>query len=214
MKKKVFALFACMVFTLALAAGCGNKTDTAPETPDTPETPITETEPIDPLTEDEILSMYTDASDIYADISMVNFAVDGEKTILKNDNTYYKITDERFESYDDFQKYLMQYFTEDLTNELLDDTLFTEGKDGHLYVVGAGRGTNIFYAGYALGEPVISEDAITFDVTAYYTMDEPYEGDLFDNKFIDSDEFETEVYTFRMVPEDGAWKFDTFKIFY
>ena len=210
MKKRVFAIFACML--LVLSVGCGKK-DPAPETPDT--NPPAEVEAIKPLNEDEILDLYTDAEAIYSDISMVDFDVDTEKSIVKEDFTYYKIEDERFESYDDFLKYMNQYFTKDFVQaELMDDALFTEGKDGYLYVLSAGRGTDIFYAGHEVGEPVISENEITFDVTAYYTVDEPYERDPFDSTFLPEGEFETEVYSFRLVPEEGLWKFDNFRMFY
>ena len=170
---------------------------------------------MEPLTEEELLEMYTDAADIYSDIKMLTFDTDTDRTIVKNDNTYYRIHDERFESMDDFQHYLHYFFTEDfIQKELIDENLFIEGKDGYLYVADAGRGTDIFYAGHEVGEPVISENEITFDVTAYYTVDEPYEGDPFDSTFLPEGEFETEVYSFRLVPEDGTWKFDNFRMFY
>ena len=101
MKKRVFAIFACTIFTLALAA-CGNKAPA--ETPDEPTTGMPA--PMEPLTEEELLEMYTDAADIYADIKMLTFDTDTDRTIVKNDNTYYRIHDERFESMDDFQHYL------------------------------------------------------------------------------------------------------------
>ncbi|MBR5268902.1 MAG: hypothetical protein IKU21_00160, partial [Anaerotignum sp.] len=170
---------------------------------------------MEPLTEEELLEMYTDAADIYSDIKMLTFDTDTDRTIVKNDNTYYRIHDERFESMDDFQHYLHYFFTEDfIQKELIDENLFIEGKDGYLYVLDAGRGTDIFYAGHEVGEPVISENEITFDVTAYYTVDEPYERDPFDATFLPDGEFETEVYSFRLVPEEGLWKFDDFYLFY
>lgn len=211
MKKKIFAIFACLL--LVMSVGCGKK-DTA-ETPDT--NPPAEAEALEPMAEDELLQFYSDAAAIYTEISTASFDVDTETSIIKEDSKYYyKIEDERFESYDDFYRYLNQYFTKDLiqNDNLIDEFLFQEGKDGYLYLLAAGRGTNIFYAGHEVGELNISENEITFDVTAYYTVDEPYEGDPFDATFLPSDEFETEVFTFKMVPEDGTWKFDNFHLFY
>lgn len=177
MKKRVFAIFACML--LVLSVGCGKK-DPAPETPDT-NNPAVETNLPEILTAEEAKQFYADAADIYADMSLANFDVDTEKSIVKDEYMYYyKIDDERFESYDDFRKYLNQYFTKDVVEaELMNDMLFTEGKDGYLYVLAAGRGMDIFYAGYSVGEPVMEEDSIKFDVTAYYTTDEPYDGEIF-----------------------------------
>jgi len=214
MKKKFFAIFACTIFTLALA-GCGSKTDPAPETP---ETSVSADEPdaLKPLTADEITQMYAEAEAIFADINTANFDTDPDTVILKDDNTYYKITDERFADFDEFRKYLAQYFTEDcIKNEgLIPEPLFAEGKDGYVYIQAAGRGTDIFYAGCSVGEPVVSEEEIAFDVTAYYTMDEPYDGEIFTETPEEPIDFETETYHFVLVPEDGAWKFDSFHLFY
>ena len=212
MKKRVFAIFACML--LVLSVGCGKK-DPAPETPDT-DNPTVETNLPEILTAEEAKQFYADAADIYADMSLANFDVDTEKSIVKDEYMYYyKIDDDRFESYDDFRKYLNLYFTKDVVEaELMNDMLFTEGKDGYLYVLAAGRGMDIFYAGYSVGEPVMEEDSIKFDVTAYYTTDEPYDGEIFTEAPDDPVDFETETYTFRLVPEDGVWKFDSFHLFY
>jgi len=212
MKKRVFAIFACML--LVLSVGCGKK-DPAPETPDT-NNPAVETNLPEILTAEEAKQFYADAADIYADMSLANFDVDTEKSIVKDEYMYYyKIDDDRFESYDDFRKYLNLYFTKDVVEaELMNDMLFTEGKDGYLYVLAAGRGMDIFYAGYSVGEPVMEEDSIKFDVTAYYTTDEPYDGEIFTEAPDDPVDFETETYTFRLVPEDGVWKFDSFHLFY
>jgi len=199
---------------LVLSVGCGKK-DPAPETPDT-NNPAVETNLPEILTAEEAKQFYADAADIYADMSLANFDVDTEKSIVKDEYMYYyKIDDDRFESYDDFRKYLNLYFTKDVVEaELMNDMLFTEGKDGYLYVLAAGRGMDIFYAGYSAGEPVVTEDSITFDVTAYYTADEPYDGEIFTEAPEEPIDFETETYTFRLVPEDGTWKFDSFHLFY
>ena len=211
MKKKVFAIFACML--LVLSVGCGKKDPV--ETPDT-DNPAVETELPESLSAEDTQKLYTDAMDIYADISMADFEVDTDKKIVKDENKYYyKIEDARFESYDDFYRYLNQYFTKDCIQKenMIDDELFTEGKDGYLYVLAAGRGTDLFYAGYSMGEPVMTENSITVEVTAYYA-DEPYEEEIFTEAPDGPVDFETEVYPFKLVPEDGVWKFDNFHMFY
>ena len=210
MKKKIFAIFACLL--LVMSAGCGKK-DT-PEPPDT--NPPVEAETLQPLAEEEMTQFYSDAAEIYAQISTANFDVDTDKKIILDDNKYfYKIDDERFESHDDFYLYLNQYFTKDCIEKenLMNDDLFTEGKDGYLYLLAAGRGTDIFYAGYSVGEPAVTENEIKFDVTAYYA-DEPYDGEIFTEAPEEPVDFETETYTFRLIPEDGTWKFDSFHLFY
>ena len=213
MKKKACAIFACTVFTLALATGCGSKSPA--ETPDI-SMPVTEAEELMPLNTEDVLQMYHDAADIYADIDMLNFPVDTDHSIILDDVTYYRMDDERFSTYEDFQKYLNQYFTINLVNtDLLRGHKFVESKDGYLYMADAGRGSNIFYAGYVMGEPTITEDEITLNLTAYYTADdEPYTGEGFTTEPENPEDFRTEEYQFTMLPEDNVWKFETFRVFY
>ena len=213
MKKRVFAIFACTIFTLALATGCGSKAPA--ETPDT-NGPAAEADELKPLTTDDVLQMYDDATDIYADISMLTFPVDTEHSIIQDDVTYYRMDDERFDSYDDFKAYLNQYFTINMVNtDLLKGRNFVEGKDGYLYMADAGRGSNLFYAGYVMHEPTITDDEITLNLTAYYTADdEPYTGQGFTTEPENPEDFRTEEYQFTLLPEDGVWKFETFRVFY
>ncbi|MBQ2412546.1 MAG: hypothetical protein II313_03875 [Anaerotignum sp.] len=213
MKKRVFAIFACTIFTLALVTGCQKAP--APETPDS-SAPAAEADALKPLTTEEVEQMYADATDIYADISMLTFPVDSEHTIIQDDITYHRMDDERFDSYESFQKYLNQYFTINMVNtDLLKGRNFVEGKDGYLYMADAGRGSNLFYAGYVMHEPTIAEDEITLNLTAYYTADdEPYTGQGFTAEPENPEDFRTEDYQFTLLPEDGVWKFETFRVFY
>ena len=213
MKKRIFAIFACFIFTAAMVTGC--KKAPAPETPDT-SAPAAEADALKPLTTEEVEQMYADATDIYADISMLTFPVDSEHTIIQDDITYHRMDDERFDSYDAFKNYLNQYFTINMVNtDLLKGHNFIESKDGYLYMADAGRGSNLFYAGYVMHEPTITEDEITLNLTAYYTADdEPYTGQGFTAEPDNPEDFRTEDYQFTLLPEDGVWKFETFRVFY
>jgi hypothetical protein len=211
MKKRIFAIFACFIFTAAMVTGCKK----APETPDT-SAPVTEADAVKPLTTEEVEQMYADAADIYADISMLNFPVDTEYSMIQDDITYHRMDDERFDSYDAFKNYLNQYFTINMVNtDLLKGRYFVEGKDGYLYMADAGRGSNLFYAGYVMHEPTITEDEITLNLTAYYTADDtPYTGQGFTAEPENPEDFRTEEYQFTLLPENGTWKFETFRVFY
>lgn len=213
MKKRVFAVFACML--LVLSAGCGKK-DPAPETPDTDPPKTVVEAATEPLTEDEILDLYASASKIYGDISMMVFPTDEEHSIIVDDITYYRLEDDRFENYEELKAYLNQFFTINMVNtELLKGHKFVEGKDGYLYVADAARGSNDFYAGYVMGEPIISDDEIKLPLTAYYTADdEPYTGEGFCTEPDNPEDFRTEEYEFTLLPEDGVWKFEIFRVFY
>ena len=70
MKKRIFAIFACFIFTAVMVTGC--KKAPAPETPDT-STPAAEADALKPLTTEEVEQLYADATDVYADISMLTF---------------------------------------------------------------------------------------------------------------------------------------------
>lgn len=213
MKKKVFAVLTCAVFVMAMAAGCGGKKDPAPEK-DPVDQPVAQQQAEKPA-EEELLQKYEAAAEVYADINLGMFTVDPEASIMDGDYMYHRIVDERFESYEEFRSYLGQFFTAELVEEeLLDDSLFLEGKDGCLYVLDASRGMNIFYAGYSVGEPVMTEDEIILEVTAYYTEEEPYMGEYFTEVPEDAEEYETETYRFALVEEDGAWKFESFSLLY
>ena len=132
--------------------------------------------------------------------------------------TYNRVTDERFSDMEAFRTYLGQYFTQNMmdTDIFAENNIrFTEGKGGGLYVLDGARGTNIFYAGYVMGEPVKTETGMSVTATAYYTKDgNPYEGETFTEAPADPSQYETTEYTFNLVQEDGQWKFDTFHLFY
>ncbi|MDO4531179.1 MAG: hypothetical protein Q4C06_04285 [Bacillota bacterium] len=214
MNKKAFAVISCMIFILVAAVGCSNKAP-APETPDT-EVPVVEAaEPTTPPAEEDLLELYDYAAALYTEIGKMDFAVDKEASIIQDDTTYYKIVDERFDSYDTFKAHLMQVFTANMVNtELLRETRFIEGKDGYLYAAEGSSGTP-FYAGYCLGEPVIGEDIITVPMTAYFTADDsPYTEERFSEVPDNPEDFRTEEYEFTLLPEDGIWKFDIFRVFY
>lgn len=136
----------------------------------------------------------------------------------KNGNTYYKVTDERFATYDDFQAYLEQYFTKDfVSSEILAEKniQFVKGDDGALYFLGGGRGSNIFYAGHVFKLDRQTDKEIDLTATAYYsTGDSAYNGEVFYVAPENADEFSTTDYHFVMLLEDGEWKFDDFVLFY
>ena len=210
MKKRILAVLFCTLFAAALVTGCGGKEEAEKKPVEMP--PAAQPEEV---TADDILQKYEAAADVFADINLGMFQVDPEASILDGDYIYHRIVDERFASYEDFRSYLEQLFTTEFVEEqLLDNSLFVEGKDGYLYVLDAARGMNIFYAGYSVAEPVMTEDEIILEVTAYYTEEEPYEGEFFTEIPKDAAEYETETYRFALVEEDGTWKFESFSLLY
>ena len=122
--------------------------------------------------DEELQQLYGDAYKIYNQISFGKFDYSEETTMEKDGFTYYKITDSRFKTYDDFQNYLLQYFTEQFVNNSIlspDNVMFAKGDDGGLYYLGGGRGVNPFYAGHTFAMDKEGEDELGFKATAYYT---------------------------------------------
>ncbi len=223
MKKKLYTLFACAAVSAMVLGGCGGA---ATEEPTEDVAVEQEQETAEPIVEDgslpilsaELQKLYVDAQKIYNDINFASFAVSEDDKITVNDMEYMKVVDERFDSYDAFKAYLEQYFTADfVAAKILNEgnIMFTKGEDGGLYTLGAGRGSNIYYAGHTFTVDREVEKEIDFTATAYYiNSDKPYEGELFYTAPENADEYTTQEFKFMLLNEDGAWKFDEFSLFY
>lgn len=218
MKKKLLALLACAALAAALVTGCGGgDTETVP-----PEESVASTITVDdgslPPLDGELQQLYAEAYKIYNQISFGKFDYSEETTMEKDGFTYYKVTDSRFKTYEDFQNYLLQYFTETFVNGSIlspENIMFAKGEDGGLYYLGGGRSTNPFYAGHTFAMDKESEEEMGFKATAYYTNSgTPYEGDHFYEAPADPENYTTQEYLFVLWNEDGAWKFNTFYLFF
>ncbi len=224
MKKKLYLFLACAAVAAMVLGGCGGKDKnndaadgTEPDQKQEEEIVYTSEDGRPPLA-DDLKHLYQGAAEIYAEISLGTFDADVNTTMEKNGNTYYKVTDERFATYDDFQAYLEQYFTKDfVSSEILAEKniQFVKGDDGALYFLGGGRGSNIFYAGHVFKLDRQTDKEIDLTATAYYsTGDSAYNGEVFYVAPENADEFSTTDYHFVMLLEDGEWKFDDFVLFY
>lgn len=214
MKKRAFILLVCAAAAVTALVGCNNngQAENPPE-----ETVVIADESLPPLSED-LQELYKDAYTIYYDISFGMFEADENDTLIKDDFTYYRVKDNRFQDYDAFRGYLENYFTKDYINEeILSETniLFTKGDNGGLYFLNGGRGSNIYYAGHTFQVERETEKEIDLVGTAYYTnSNEPYDGNYFYTAPEDPDAFTEQVYPFVLLKEDGNWKFDSFSLFY
>ena len=217
MKKKLLTLLAVAALGAAMVTGCGGGSETVPPEESVAATITVEDASLPPL-EGELQQLYADAYKIYNQISFGKFDSSEETTMEKDGLTYYKVTDSRFKTYEDFQTYLQQYFTEQfVTNSILspDNIMFAKGEDGGLYYLGGGRGTNPFYAGHTFAMDKEGEDEMGFKATAYYTNNgTPIEGDYFYEAPADPENYTTQEYLFVLWNEDGAWKFNTFYLFF
>lgn len=218
MKKKMLTFLAAATIGAALVAGCGNQTPSTDVPADSVAASITVEDASLPPLDAELQELYANAYKIYNQISFGTFDYDEATTMEKDGFTYYKITDTRFPTYDDFRTFLLQYFTEQFVdNSILsaDNIMFAKGEDGGLYYLGGGRGANIFYAGHTFAMDKESDDEIGFKATAYYTNSgTAYEGDYFYEAPEDAENYTTQEYLFVLWKEDAGWRFNTFHLFF
>lgn len=215
MKKNLIALLLCAV--VGALSACTN----TPKQADAESLSATDIsidqKALPPLSED-LQKLYEGAYKVYYQISFGAFDYDEAATLEKNDLMYYKITDSRFQTYDAFRTYLLQYFTEYFVdNSILceDNLMFTKGEDGSLYYLGGGRGANIFYAGHTFEIEKENENEIDFRATAYYTnSNEAYHGAYFYTTPKNPEDYTTQQFSFVLQKEAGEWKFNTFHLFF
>lgn len=171
MKKKLAIVLSCAL-AATLLFGCTSKEPTTTEGETQQET-TTETDAADgELTAEQFQTLYDGAFAIYKQIVLEGFEMSTTDIIDVDGYTYNRVTDERFSDMEAFRTYLGQYFTQNMmdTDIFAENNIrFTEGKGGGLYVLDGARGTNIFYAGYVMGEPVKTETGMSVTATAYYT---------------------------------------------
>jgi len=218
MKKKLLAFLAITILGAALITGCGGGS-AAPDVPEEPsiaDSIVVEEGSMPPL-DKELLPLYEDAYKIYYQTNMGLFDYDEADIFEKDGFEYYRILDSRFQTYDDFRTYLLQYFTEHFVdNSILspDNIMYTKGENGGLYFLNAARGTNIFYAGHTFAIDKAEGEDMGFKATAYYKTDAPYEGEYFYEAPADPENYSTQEYLFTMWKDDGAWRFNTFYLFF
>ena len=217
MKKKLLALLAMTVIGAALVTGCGGDAETtAPE--DSVAASVVLDDGSQPPLDEELQKLYDEAYKIYYQANMGKFDYDEEKIYEKDGFEYYRITDSRFKTYDDFRAYLLQYFTESFVDGNIlspENVMYTKGEDGGLYFLNAPRGTNPFYAGHTFVMDKEGEDEMGFKATAYYTTDgNPYEGDHFYEAPADPENYSTQEYLFVLWNNEDGWRFNTFHLFF
>ena len=217
MKKKLLALLAMTVIGAALVTGCGGDAETTAPEDSVAASVVLEDGSLPPLDE-ELQKLYDEAYKIYYQANMGKFDYDEEKIYEKDGFEYYRITDSRFKTYDDFRTYLLQYFTESFVDGNIlspENVMYTKGEDGGLYFLNAPRGTNPFYAGHTFEIDRAEEEEMGFKATAYYTTDgNPYEGDHFYEAPADPENYSTQEYLFVLWNNEDGWRFNTFHLFF
>ena len=218
MKKRFFAFLTVAAIGMALVTGCGGNDSANTVSPEesVANSIVVEDASMPPL-DKELLPLYEDAYKIFYQVNMGYFDYDETDIFEKDGFEYYRITDSRFKTYDEFRTYLLQYFTEQFVdNSMLsaDNIMYTKGDNGGLYFLNTARGTNIFYAGHTFAIDKAEGEDMGFKATAYYKTDAPYEGEYFYEAPADPENYTTQEYLFVLWNVDGAWKFNTFYLFF
>lgn len=217
MKHKLFIIISCIILSALIFVGCGNSSKEKLESGSQVSDNSNASKDGLPPLENDLKDLYKNAETIYYNIVFGNFNCDTDKKIEKDSFIYYKVDEPEFDSYDAFQTYLSNYFTEDFINrEILspNSVRFIKDDKGDLYMMDASRGSNIFYACHVFHDVKTSDSQITFIATAYYSnSQEAYDGEIFYNEPENAEDFSTQNFTFALVKEDNKWKFDQFTCF-
>jgi hypothetical protein len=214
MKKLLALLLAAAVCTAAALTftACSDPIEESPaiEDPivddnviDTPAELPDEHEDLDPPpTDEQVEAAYLTALEACGWFTLTTLSTDVDDSVEEDGNTFYRVTDERFSTYQELETYLKTIFTERFVDELLAADEKYRDIDGALYAIDAARGGNILL-GEQRGKVIIDGvNRIIYRVTVDI-LDEP-EGEVVD----------TQEFDFVYIREPDAaldWHFDTFE---
>lgn len=211
MKNRIFLSLVLILAAVFTFAACQSPVS------ENPAATKADAEGLPPLSQD-LQERYTEAEALFREISFNTLSKDENTVITVGDTSYYRVTDPRFPTYEDFETRIGQYFTRDfIERKILNSghSVYTEGPDGGLYAQSAERESNMYYAGHVFYTDEQTDDRITLTATAYYSNDnKPYNKKPFHKPPKNPADFTSQKYEFTLVKQDGLWKFDTFSLFY
>ena len=140
----------------------------------------------------------------------------GRKEIKVNGsvNTYFRISDSRFDSKAELEEYLKVYFTDACIKTFYNPAIFYD-YEGHLYAIAGVSAENVLYAGRNFTLIKQTNKRIQFDCTSYFykTFEEiPKDRQEFKTVPEDASKYNTKVTSFELeVDESGYnWRFSKF----
>ncbi len=146
----------------------------------------------------ELQDLYKKAKEAYGWFDVGTMNSDGEPKIL-GDNSFFKVNDERFPTYQSWHDYLMTIFDK----KFIDDKLFAKNYykniDEKLYGIHADRGTHIFYTHSEFKIKRQTDIKIEMIVIGYYDED---------------GKKHSEEQTIVFVKENGKWRISQFSLLY
>jgi len=149
-------------------------------------------------TEEEIFDFWKKAHIIRS--AFANMDVSYSDAISADDMNYYKVTDKRFATYEDFISTFEPYFSERYISEFIEtDSRFVFNDAGKTYADGGAMGSNIYDGSSSFGEISFNDNVATLVI---------YSDILDDNREVV--DYKKTQYT--LVLENGIWKFDTFEL--
>lgn len=168
----------------------------------------------------DIDQLYEPAAKIYYEITSGNLPVDWdmgryEFTVDGSTNTYWRISDSRFDSVEELEKYLHAYFTEDFVKTFYNSSLFYD-YEGHLYAVTGVSGENVLFAGCEFKLTKQTTRRVFFSCTSYFYKsleDVPAERTTFEKAPEDTSKFNTKTVEFVLESDESGynWRFSKFE---
>lgn len=221
MKKRIYALLACIVMATVIFSGCGsnqsNEQNNNTESNTTQNTNYTSEDGRPPV-EDELKDFYSEAEGLYRHLSLGGLPVDDTQKMERDSLTYYKSDSPLYHSLAELRTYLETYFTPAFVDQeiLREDSIsFIEDSNGELYILDGGRGANIYYTGHVFELVERTDDRIAMTATVYYLdSNDAIADEIFYTTPENPENYVTQVYDFVLVKTGDDWRFDRFQCFY
>ena len=167
----------------------------------------------------ELNKNFSDAALIHMQLSYNCVPVDwdlGPKAIKKDGstNTYFRVSDKRFDSVEQLEKYLNQFFTKDCIKTFYKPENFID-YEGHLYAISGTGGDDTLLAGcvFKVTKQTTMRVFFTADVYTYKKIeDKPQNSEIFTEAPKDTSLFNIKSieYVYEIAEDKQNWKFSKF----
>ncbi len=161
---------------------------------------------------------FKDAARIYTELSYNCVPVDwdlGPKQIKKDGstNTYFRVSDSRFDSVAELEKYINQFFTADCIKTFYKPENFID-YEGHLYAISGTGGDDTWLAGcvFKVTKQTTMRVFFTADVYTYKKIEDKQNAEIFTVAPADASQYNIKSveYVYEISADKQNWKFSKF----